>query len=112
METRETNFFEGWSCFKFNNLRLALGMALKFYTIVTKGLKVKVGKFWGLIVTFAEFTREKLVGGLFITPTPLVILNWVQIFCRRRSIYQDTLKWLRKRFLCVALLIRDILLLY
>ena len=37
--------FEGCSWFKFNNLGLALGMALKFYTNVTKNLTV--GKFRG-----------------------------------------------------------------
>ena len=30
-------FFEGCSWFKFNNLGLALGMALKFYTKVARG---------------------------------------------------------------------------
>ena len=43
--TRETTFYEGCWWVKFNNLGLALGMALKFYTSVTKGLKLKVGKF-------------------------------------------------------------------
>ena len=36
--TRKTPFFEGWSWLKFNNLGLKLGMALKFYTSVAKGL--------------------------------------------------------------------------
>ena len=56
---------EGWSWFKFNNIRLALGMALKFYTTVAKWLKIKT--FWGLILTFAEITGENLVGwrGIF-----------------------------------------------
>ena len=61
--TGETTFFEGWSCFKFNNLGLVRGMALKFYTSVAKGLKLKVTRFWGLITTFVEVTGEKLVGG-------------------------------------------------
>ena len=61
--TRKTYFFEGWPWFKFNNLRLALGMALKFYTSVAKELKLKVKKFWGLIRTFVEVTWKKLVGG-------------------------------------------------
>ena len=61
--TGKTTFFEGWSCFKFNNLGLARGMALEFYTSVAKGLKQKVTKFWGLITTFVEVTGEKLVGG-------------------------------------------------
>ena len=41
---------------------MALGTNLKFYTIVAKGLKLKVRKFWGLIPTFVEITEEKLVG--------------------------------------------------
>ena len=35
--TRKNKFFEGCSCFNFNNLGLALGMALTFYTSVEKG---------------------------------------------------------------------------
>ena len=60
-----------WSWFKFNNLGLALGKNLKFYTSVAKGFKLKGRKFWGLISTFVEVTGEKLVvGGLFATPPP------------------------------------------
>ena len=58
--TRKTAFFEGWSWFKFNNLGLTLGTNLKFYTSLSKGLKLKVSKFWGLILTFVEVTGEKL----------------------------------------------------
>ena len=47
-----------WS--KFNNLGLAIGTNLQFYTSVAKGLKLKVRKFWGLIRTFVEVTGEKL----------------------------------------------------
>ena len=35
-------FFEGCSWFKFNNLGLALGMGLKFYTSVAKELNLKI----------------------------------------------------------------------
>ena len=45
--TRKVAFFEGWSWFKLNNLGLALGTNLKFYTSVAKGLKLKVRKCWG-----------------------------------------------------------------
>ena len=45
-------------------------MALKFYTSVEKGLKLKFRKFWVLIITFVEVTREKLVGGPFCPPPP------------------------------------------
>ena len=57
---RKTTFFEGWSWFKFNNLGLTLGMTLKFYTSVAKGLI-----FFGLSPTFVEVTGKKLVGGAF-----------------------------------------------
>ena len=43
--TKKITSFEGWSWFKFNNLGLALDMALKFYTSVAKGLKLKVRMF-------------------------------------------------------------------
>ena len=57
---------EGWSWFKFNTPELALGKNLKFYTSLSKELKLKVRKFWGLILTFVEVTGEKLVGGTFL----------------------------------------------
>ena len=44
-------------------------MNLKFYTSVTKGLKVKARKFLGLVPTFVEVTREKLVAGSFLPPS-------------------------------------------
>ena len=62
-------FFEGWSWFKFSNFKLALGTNLKFYISVAKGLKGNVRKFLGLVPTFVEVTREKLVrGSLFASP--------------------------------------------
>ena len=64
--TRKKQFFKGCSRFKLHDLGLSLGMALRFYTTVAKGLKLKAGKFWGLIPTFVEVTGEKLVGGLFL----------------------------------------------
>ena len=68
---QKNNFFDGCSWFKFNNLGLPLGMALKFYASVTKVLKLKVRKFWGLILTFVEVTGEKLVGMLFAPPSSI-----------------------------------------
>ena len=54
-----------------NNLELALGMTLKVYTNVGKGLKVKVIKVLGVTPTFVEVTWEKLVGGGgLLPPTP------------------------------------------
>ena len=58
-------FFEGCFWFKFNNLKLALGMALKFNTKLAERLKLKVRKFWELIPIYVEVIREKLVGALF-----------------------------------------------
>ena len=43
-------------------------MALKFYSNVAKELILKVRKFLGLILTFVEVTREKLVGMAFLAP--------------------------------------------
>ena len=59
----KNRIFERWSWLNFNNLKLALGTNLKFYTSVTKGLKLKVRKFLGLILTFVEVTGQRLVGG-------------------------------------------------
>ena len=64
-QTRKNNFFERCCWFKFNNLGLALSMGFKFCISVAKELRQKVRKFWGLISTFVEVTREKVVGGLF-----------------------------------------------
>ena len=50
---------------------LALGMALKFYISVAKGLQLKVRKFQGLFPTFVEVTGEKLVVGFF-APSPIL----------------------------------------
>ena len=61
--TKKIAFFEGWSWFKFNNLGLPLGANLKFYTSVAKRLQLKIRKFWRLISTFVEVTRETQVGG-------------------------------------------------
>ena len=73
--TRESAFFEGWSWFKFNNLGLALGMNLTFYTSVAKGLRLKVRRFLGLVPMFVEITEEKLVQRAFLPPT---ILNSIK----------------------------------
>ena len=73
--TRKAAFFEEWSWFKFNNLVVALGANLKCYTSLAKGLKLKVRKFLGLILTFVEVTGEKLVGGGGgpFTPPPSIL---------------------------------------
>ena len=60
--TRKTTFLVWWSWFKFNNLGLAIGTKLKFYSSLSKGLNLKVRKFSGLTLTFVEVTGEKVVG--------------------------------------------------
>ena len=45
---------------------------LKFNTSLSKGLKLKVIKFWGLILTFVEVTGEKPVRGAFLPPPILI----------------------------------------
>ena len=65
---RKTKCFEGCSWFKYNNLGLALGMALKIYTSVAKGLKLKVRKSLGPISMFVEVTEENLINGVFLLP--------------------------------------------
>ena len=56
--TWKTNFFKVCSWFKFSNLELALDVALKFFSSVGKGLKLKVRIFWWLIFTFVEVAGE------------------------------------------------------
>ena len=68
--TRRINFFEGCSRFKLNTLGLALGMGLKFYIRVAKGLQLNVRKFWGLILTFVENTGKNWYGKCFLAPHP------------------------------------------
>ena len=76
--TRKTTFFKRRSWFKFNNLGLALGAGLKFYTSVAKVLKLKARKIWRLVPTFVEVRGEKLVEGPFCHPPP-PILNGVKL---------------------------------
>ena len=57
------DFCKHRSVFNFNNFRLALGMVLKFYSSITKGLKLKIKKSAGLILTFREVKGGKLVWG-------------------------------------------------
>ena len=73
---------------------MALDTNLKFYTIVAKGLKLKVKKFWGLIPTFVEVTGEKLVGMAFL-PSPIPILNGVNLKLEQlQKTKQKTLKFI------------------
>ena len=68
-----TNILVGCSWFKFNNLGLTLGMDLKFYTSVAKGLKLKDIKVFGGDSNVFRSYREKTGSGTFCSP----ILNRV-----------------------------------
>ena len=76
---QKNHFFEGWSWFKFNNLAMVLGMTLKFYTSVAKGLKLKARKFCGLTPPFVEVTGEKLVGLTFLPHSWIGLRNQKQL---------------------------------
>ena len=45
-------------------------MAMKFYTSITRELKLKLRTFLGLRLTIVEVKGEKLVEGTFLTPPP------------------------------------------
>ena len=72
---------------------LLLGTNLEFYIILSKGIRLKVRKFWRLIPTFLEVTGEKLVGGgggggAFCLPP---ILNRVkQLFSYQKGIFHHS----------------------
>ena len=59
----KNRFFSGDVLIKFNNFGLALCMIFKFYSSLTKAIKLQVKKFWRLILAFVEVTGEKMVGG-------------------------------------------------
>ena len=60
----------------FNNLGLALGTNLKFYTSVKKELKLKVGEFWGANSYVCRSYREKTGRGPFWPPPPH-LSSWI-----------------------------------
>ena len=62
-----------WFWFKFNNLGLVPGMALKLNNSVTIALKLKLRIFSGLIPSFGEIRGDKLIegDGLFAPPPTL-----------------------------------------
>ena len=80
----KNNFCEGWSRFNFDNLELWIDMALKFYTTVRKGLKLKVRKFFGLIPTIVGNTVEKMAGdGFLLAPSWI----WLRLFLKLKFLY-------------------------
>ena len=75
---QKNHFFEGWSWFKFNDLELALGMALKFYTSMAKGLKAKSQKVLVANSYVCRSYRGKTGRWPFCPPPPLPILSRVK----------------------------------
>ena len=105
-------FFKGQSCFKFNNLGLALVMALKFYTGVGKRVKTRSQKVLGVNSNIYRSCRGKLVGrerGLFGLPVTNRVKTWPyrnqtkidfaykllqQVFCKKfRTILCTIITW-------------------
>ena len=72
-------------------------MALKFYTSVTKGLKLNVRKCWGLILTFVEVAGKKTSRRGLLPHIP--ILNRVKFQSKIRFV---TLKKLKIVFLNIS----------
>ena len=61
-----------------SNLRLALGIALKFYSSVAKGLKLKVRVLGANSYSWREVTGKKLVAWHFRKYLSLLILSKVK----------------------------------
>ena len=72
-------------------------MALKTYTNVVKGLKLKVRIFQALIPAFVEVTEEKLAGGAF------PIVNRIKTLCLTIFPKKAELQFLEIYFLVVIL---------
>ena len=62
---RETNFFGGWPCFKFNNLALAVGMTFKFLQQCDKKFKPKIKRFWGQNLLVQNLQEKDWWGNAF-----------------------------------------------
>ena len=60
---KKKQFFEGCSCFKFNNLGLTLGMTMKFYMSFVKGLKLKVRNVDGQFLRLWKLQEKNCLGG-------------------------------------------------
>ena len=89
--------FKGWSSFSANNLGLALGTTLKFYSSVEKRLRLKVKKCWG-----------KLEGGLFALPPPPILNSVKNDLADSRSVktiekerYNNTISLSRHEQVCL-----------
>ena len=59
---------------------------------MAKGLKLKIRKFYKLGPAFVEVTGEKLVGGAFCPPSP--ILNRVKLLPQQISMKYNQMTWL------------------
>ena len=61
-----------------NNLGLALGVVLTFYSSVTKGWKLKVIRFWWPSLDFGEVTGKEVVEvtGKEVVEDPLSLIEF------------------------------------
>ena len=90
-------FIEGCSCFRFNNLELALGTNLKFYTSVAKGLILKVRKFC------RSYRRKTGRGGLFAPPP-----SWIRLISKTTRHSKTVLQQLKNLQNTLKIQIQDI----
>ena len=81
LSARAAKHITGYFWFKFNNLRLTLGMTLKFYNSVATRVVTNFRKILEVILTFVEVTGGKV--GL-LTP----IVNKINIIVKECNIYK------------------------
>ena len=79
---------------------MVLGMALTFCSSMAKGKKTKVKVFQGLISTFGEFTRKKLVGEFFAPHTEFSGVKHDILLDKVRSICVNNLLDLHIKLIC------------
>ena len=74
---------------------MALCKNLKFYSSMSKGSKLKVRKFWGLIPTFVEVTGEKTSSGAFLAPP----LSWIGLtFTNFETPWRSLTEYIQQQF--------------
>ena len=93
----KTTFFEVWSWFKFSNLGLVLGMTLKLYTSVAKGLIKSQKVLWAKSYVCRSYRGKTGKGELFAHILPnLASKNDITNFVNNTD-FDDKLKYLNKK---------------
>ena len=100
--TRKTTFSEGWSWFRFTNLGIEPGMALKLYTSVAKGLKLKVSKFYVYRSYRGKTGKEVFFPSLLSSWIRLIGQKYEKIKKEFIKIFKSSRQSLIKKFLVVT----------